>query len=162
MFTIKHAVKEICIGMFITTLLVSTFAPPASAAQPTDSASYVGTWKGTTYTGKGTYSDVTLALNADGSYSCSGFPAYTTDNNQWTLWQAICLPPDKGLSSKWELLLPTVIRFTYVSQYQSSSTTSQPMSLVSIYSFDGKNLVLDIPSGANLSSSMAFSEFVKQ
>lgn len=143
------------------TIASTTTMLPASTISAADLSSYAGTWKGTTYTASGTYSDIILTLNADGSYSCSGYPQDTTSTlpPTWTPWQTVCnTPSDK--TNKWEMILPSVIRFTH----NNAKLISAPMTLVSIEtdSVAGKKLVLNIPSGGLATSSLSYADFTKQ
>lgn len=141
----KHSKIHIQIGVLFGLL----FAVSSSAIANIDATSYVGTWKGTTYGGNGTFPDITMTLNEDGSYSCSGYPASTgvSSTDKVTPWRVICETP-AGQTNKWELVLPTFIRYTH-----NNSTKIAPMSLVSIASFDGKTLVLELPTLSSGSSS---------
>lgn len=111
----------------------------SSTQNPTSTESYVGTWKGTIYGGNGTFSDIILILNTDGSYSCSGYPPPTGDasTDQWTPWRTICGTP-AGQTNKWELILHA-IRFTH------NLFLNDPMTLAEIVSFDWSTLVLKLP-----------------
>lgn len=149
--------KATIYGLATALVMVMATATSIAATPQSDTASYVGMWKGTTYGGNGTFADITLTLNANGSYSCSGYPPIGDPKmiaSIWTPWVVICVTPDDQ-TNKWEVILPSVIRFTH----NNFDIKDSPMSLVSISELTDKKLVLDLPGG---SSSFTFAEFTKQ
>jgi hypothetical protein len=155
MFTKTKILSRTTLGLLLLTML----AIPSHVLATSDTNAYLGTWKGATYSGKGTFADIILTLNADGSYSCSGYPPFVPGetNDSWTPWRVICVTED-GQTNKWEIILPEVLRFTH----KNPSLKNAPMSIVQVSTLTNKSLVLDLPAGGSSGSSLVFAEFTKQ
>jgi hypothetical protein len=128
--------------------------PTSSPGSTTSLDPYVGTWKGTTYGGNGTFPDITLTLNKDGSYTCSGYPEFKPDvtDTTWTPWRGICSTPS-NMTATWDLPSEKKLRFTH------NNSNLQGISITKITSSDATSFILELSSG---SISKIFAQFNKQ
>lgn len=121
---------------------------------PTSTTSYIGTWKGTTYGGNGTFPDITLTLNADGSYSCSGYPTYTgyhSSADKWTPWHYICSTPDDKTAT-WDVPSEKYLRLTH------NFSSIPGMDITKVVSVDNTTLTLRLP---ETTTSKIYAQFTK-